>query len=232
MLAVAISTAGMIGPSGPVTQGYAAGIGTALTTYAEQNRGAWPKHAGELLLPRASMLTGGLFVLPDSATTTADAFIGTVSLDAFEGLNETQMRQVVDAAVLALPQDVTAHRVGDYVFTYHGVDSVNALGRLWIVVCSADPDTNAGASSQGVTVVMKSGRVKSIDPADWAVELAKQNGMRAAAGLAPLPDPWTITHANPSRAATAPGTADVPEGDAAEGDADVETGPEEPSPQP
>ncbi|GIK17665.1 MAG: hypothetical protein BroJett003_26290 [Planctomycetota bacterium] len=232
MLALAINMAGTIGPGGAVAQGYAAGIGTAVTSYADQNRGVWPKHAGELLLPGASTLTSGLFVLPDSATTTADAFIGTVSLDAFEGLDETQMRQVVDAAILALPPDVTAHRVGDYVFTYHSVDSANALGRLWIVVCSADPDVNAGASSQGVTVVMKSGRVKYIDPADWATELAKQNGLRAAAGLAPLPNPWTVTHANPSRAATAPGTADAPEGDAAEGDADAETGPEESSPPP
>ena len=98
-----------------------------------------------------------------------------------------------------------AHRVGDFVFTYHGIDLNNADPGLWVIVVHPDPTIARARQLAGpgvgrptrMHVGRADGTMKSFPIQDMTIELAAQNQLRAAAGLGPLPPPETVTHESP-----------------------------------
>jgi len=154
--------------------------------------GAFPAHAAGLLD------TGVLpseFVSGSSVTTTADVPVGSKTLEDAKSLSANQLAALGDEAAGALPQNVVAHRLGDFVFTYHGVDSTNPS--LWTVILWPDPDVNPRPFQ--VFVGLSGGGTRTYYPgANFTTALQGQNQFRAAAGLAPIPDPSTITHSSPA----------------------------------
>ena len=104
----------------------------------------------------------------------------------------------IDAAAGAVPEGTIAHRLGDFVFTYHGIDLDNADPALWIVILSPDPaQARLGNTSPFVTVGLADGTTRQFS-GGFRTHLAAQNELRAKYNLPPLPDPATITHEEPA----------------------------------
>jgi hypothetical protein len=124
---------------------------------------------------------------------------GSSTLMTFE--SGTAYEQGQTLGEVALPAGVVAHRLGDYVFTYHGIDPKTDDAGLWLVIASPDPGAN-GMLLQGEVFAYQAqladGSVLTINAVDWPGALAGQNALRAQAGLAPIPDPQTVTHSAPA----------------------------------
>jgi hypothetical protein len=126
---------------------------------------------------------------------------GGLDLLQFVVLPATDRAEIVEKAAEALPAGVVAHRLGDFVFTYHGIDVPDAAGGLWLVVMTPDPGVGAGGPSAGPVVVgMADGTTRAIARNRIAEALARQNELRISEGLPPLPDPTLITHDAPAKA--------------------------------
>jgi predicted RNA-binding Zn-ribbon protein involved in translation (DUF1610 family) len=172
-----------------------------LLLYATRNGGRGPGHAIEALDdgPIISILFGY-----GSSTPQDKIPIGNTTLDRYVLLPPDQQRQVAQPAAAKLPKGTIAHRLGDYVFTYHGINLMRpADPKLWVVILS--PERAGGtAAPQSVFVSLAGGAADTVAiPADeFGSRLAKQNELRAKYKLPPLPDPNTVTHASP---AVAPG---------------------------
>ncbi len=164
--------------------------------YARAHEGLEPGHAS--LLVTSSNLATANFVMFDSATAEADVPVGETTLDEFAYLGPNRQRMAAEAAAERLPDGVIAHRLGDFVFTYHGLDLNNADPGLWIVVGSPDPEVNVPSGvSTPVTVGLAGGSGQALF-GDFMRKLAAQNALRARFGLPPLPDPATVTHDRPA----------------------------------
>ena len=115
---------------------------------------------------------------------------------------------MASAAVAALPEGTVAHRLGDYVFTYEGMDLNNAVPRLWVVVEIHDPSANAGEPPQTtLRCGQADGTIVNIPTGSFPSYLNTQNMLRRQNRLPPLPDLMTISYAPPpaSGPAEAPG---------------------------
>ena len=121
--------------------------------------------------------------------------VGGVTLSQFQRQGTAAQTATAARAAADLPANVTAHRLGDYVFTYHGVD-LSGDPALWIVVISPDPDLNPGG--QDVICASRDGSVQRVTKEMMPRMLSQQNTIRAQAGLAPLADPSTVTHDQPA----------------------------------
>jgi len=198
-----ISTVG--GPF--VVQG--AAIDAALRSYAFTNNGAGPAHGLELI---------DYAVQPDDFLTASgrpprQVSIAGTDFDTFASSRPSVRRSVVANA--SLPGDVIAHRVGDVVFTYHGiaipsraspgaapppgtpgtmVSGSDADGLwLYVIVC----EQSVAIQSTVVTVSTPDATRIDFPETDLSTRLANQNTLRQQAGLAPLPDPRIVTQATP-----------------------------------
>ncbi|MFB3138510.1 MAG: hypothetical protein ACE10B_04770 [Phycisphaerales bacterium] len=165
--------------------------------YASGHDGQGPGHA--LQLVTSAGLSETDFVTSGSTTGIDDVPAGDADLVAFMLLSPGDQAEVADAAAEALPQGTIAHRLGDFVFTYHGLDLTAADPGLWVVVQSPDPDVN---SVQPPWVVFGVGRadgtVITVGLTQMAMSLQQQNAIRAASGLPPLPNPAMVTHDAPA----------------------------------
>lgn len=181
--------------------GIAAGAGTFYTSNDESvsafrqplrdslSDGAWPAHAGELLLDGSVAIHQ--FTSALSGTAPADCVIDTASLAAWDGLAPSARRGMVDRAARAMPAQTVAHRLGDFVFTYHGVDPVSPPRDLWVVIEAWDPAVG-GQRQRLVFVLTTQGSVRPFPRNTIGPELQAQNALRASHGLAPLPDPFSV----------------------------------------
>ncbi len=165
--------------------------------------GAWPGHASELVADQS--FNAWTFIDSNTATTTDDVPLGgDTSLDDLQSMTDGRRRQAAAAAAAAaLPPGIVAHRVGDFVFTYHGVDMAGDDPGLWLAVMCADPDRAGSAPPGDVVAGSIDGAVIVYRTPEFAAALVAQNQLRAAAGLAPLPDPRTVTHRGPAAAGPA-----------------------------
>jgi hypothetical protein len=103
------------------------------------------------------------------------------------------------AAADAMPANVVAHRLGDYVFTYHGIDSTAADPQLWIVIKSNDPAQNPfNDPNERIAVGLTDGTTTRHSAPRFAAALADQNALRASLGLPPLPIPSQVLHDAPA----------------------------------
>ncbi len=168
----------------------------ALKGYSDSHNGETPVHSLRLL--ESGDLTADEFVSVDSPTMTDDVTIGEKTLEDLQYLPEDQLGAAVQAAADRLPAGVVAHRVGDYVFTYHGINLKGASNRLWLVIESPEP-TQAGAGADRTIRVIGADRISTTYTAlAFDAALEEQNTRRRLRSLPPLPHPDTVTAARPA----------------------------------
>jgi hypothetical protein len=183
---------------------------SGILQHAQVNGGAGPTHALELVT--SANLSTPNFHSMTTATDPTLINIGGTTLDKIDYMPPNRQAAMIQSVANVMPVNVVAHRCGDFVFTYHGIDLNNCDPNLWIVIFSPDPDTNPpgtvivspgaganppGAVQQRVHVGLASGATRGLASA-FAAELAQQNQLRASYNLSPLPDPATVTHDAPA----------------------------------
>ena len=170
----------------------------AVFDHTDDFNGSWPVHG--LALAEQGYMTEWEYLGASTPTDMNDVPVGGgLDLLQFVVLPESDRAEVVEKAAGALPAGVVAHRLGDFVFTYHGIEVQEAAGGLWLVVMTPDPDVG-GPSAGAVVVGMADGTTRAIARNRIAEVLARQNELRINEGLPPLPNPTLITHDAPATA--------------------------------
>lgn len=179
--------------------------------------GEWPDHALRLIelqdansLPATAFSEGSDQVAPGLP----EEFVSAAS-------SPEQAKAFVDQAAAALPADVIGHRVGDWMFIYHGM-APGDRGILWTGVLaprSADPgeesaaaadpaaqagaadvtfrtiDSNFRATDATFRVLDQNGRALDLPLSAWPGLIQAQNVSRAIEGLPPLPTSYDLWRA-------------------------------------
>ncbi|MCK4660646.1 MAG: YIP1 family protein [Phycisphaerae bacterium] len=167
----------------------------AVLNYAEQHAGQGPDHAIQLV--DEDFLAAWDLLVVETDTQQADVPLGQTSLDGFAFLTRVQKDRLVRESIAALPDGIVAHRLGDFVFTYHGMDLATANNTSWVVIMWPDPDVNdPPPAGSGFCVGWANGTVNRISTKVVAEYLASENRLRAGRGLLPHPD--QVTHAKPA----------------------------------
>jgi hypothetical protein len=184
----------------------------SLIQFSVQNNQSGPEHAIELVLVGnlGAWQWGGQatfpFCQPGTKTTPKDIPIGDVTLEDFRAMSTSEKLGAAKTLLEALPDGVIAHRVGDFVFIYHGATLSGSDPQLWIVVMVPDPDVNATPAPQDPVYIGTDGySIKEITFGELAKALQKQNAYRKTLRLDPLPDLTTVTHGRPAVASAASG---------------------------
>lgn len=165
--------------------------GTVSSYRLQQRGGQFPVHGVELMgggaLNAATMVSGGDPAREYGAKVNGHA-LGEYAFDP------ALVREAIDA----LPSGVIAHRVGDFVFTWHGI-TPSTDPNLWIAVM-VPPPSNVGPFGSSTTwwAVEADGDVTEVPLSTRQADLAAQNRMRAGYGLAPLPDLETVLDDQPA----------------------------------
>lgn len=128
---MAISAAALAASTYTIQNQRATSVVSALNTYGNTNSG-YPKHAIELL-SSGSVGIGELSFSTDPLAADNIPIAGT-TLGKFEMAKPDGKDQIAANAVAGLPPSVIAHRLGDYVFTYHGITPSTADAGLWLFV--------------------------------------------------------------------------------------------------
>jgi hypothetical protein len=170
----------------------------AVQRYAGEHGGLGPRHASQLVVD--GYLTPASFAMFGSGTTAAAVPVGSTTLEGLGALPDEEAQASVAEAAEGLPEGTVAHRVGDFVFVYRGVDLSAGNGGLWVVVAAPFVSASTAAASPAVWVGCVDGSVTPITGVALPAALAAQNALRAEAGLPPLPDPTTVRQAQPGSA--------------------------------
>ncbi len=169
-----------------------------LVLEASKRNVRWPNHAIELILDSAGPTPS--FIAYGSRSTAEKIPVADTTLARLMRLSTDEQRKVCQDAVRRLKDDWVAHRVGDFVFTYHGIKPFRPQDpELWVTILSPDPAQNTEpiASSRvyvGVAGITGKSTTRGIPCEQFGDRLAKQNELRAQFNLAPLPDPNTVLH--------------------------------------
>jgi len=185
------------GPQGGIGIG---SLGFALQQHAMNDpNGQGPAHALELTVGQTWLLPDG-FNDWSTNTTPSDVPVAGVDLDQYAQASASQQQAYLQQAAAALPANTVAHRVGDYVFTYHGMDLNNPPDPgLWLIVYHPDPDVNPSPGPNAhCSVYCADGSQQGFTFSQMATMLTLQNALRQQHGLPSLPDPATVTHAQPA----------------------------------
>lgn len=179
-----------------------------LITVAQGSNGKPPEHAILLLenpdassatIYRSRITSENHFVGQTSITMLEDIPVGDITLEDFQWATQSQRQAVVKNVLDSMPDNVIAHRFGDYVFTYHGADFTTADPKLWVVVYLPDPDTNGVLQPyETIEVGLVDLTTHQFTADKLTTHLQGQNKLRAKMGLPPLPDLTMVTHANPA----------------------------------
>lgn len=171
------------------------------------NEGVSPAHALEFI-PAGNFSTyaydgpvGRMFCYEYSGTTMDDVPVADGNLRTFSALGTDEQREIIASLVDDWPDGVIAHRVGDYVFTYHGASLIGHNPEFWVVVMIPDPDVNGVPLPDDTVLIGVDDTGEPMWPItyeDLASELLEQNRYRATIGLAPLPDLLTVTNDSPA----------------------------------
>lgn len=155
----------------------------ALAQHAAANQGQYPIHVlrmvhdGELLPSELQPPVPGQPSRP----------LGL--LDQYQVLPSEQQARLVEAAEAAAQAAGGPYRLGDFIFTYPGVDLANADPKLWVLIYDPPASTGGGPAPPLVAVTVM-GMPVAVQRTQLAADLAAQNALRA--GLPPIPDPSTI----------------------------------------
>lgn len=180
----------------------------------------WPGHALELV--RSNQVVPQWLVDPGSERTIDDVPVGPMSLQGFLLLPPDREASVAAAAAASLPADVAAHRLGDFVFTYHGVNVQQPEDGVWLVVfaplefavdgaaempageqevAAGDPQATMPAAPEPAFIVIDHRRVlKVVKQSEFDAVLAEQNALRGLLGVPQLSHPLDVTEDKPGRA--------------------------------
>lgn len=171
----------------------------ALKLYAGQHGSREPRHALQLL--QAGQLKVSDLLMPSSLTAPRDIPVGHTRLDVFQELTSDGQATVVKEVLADLPARIVAHRLGDVVFTYHGIDLMNGDPGLWVAVQWPDPAVNRTPGPMDiVTAYELNGAIFTGPVSMFQKQLSAQNRLRARYKLPPLPDPSTVRHDKPALA--------------------------------
>ena len=144
---------------------------------------------------------GQAFCQPGTKTTPADIPVGDMTLKDFLAAASSAQFKAAAEVLDGLPANLVAHRLGDFVFTYHGAQLNTMDPQLWTVVMLPDPAVNGPpAAGDPVHIGANDYTVGEITFGELAEALKEQNAYRASIGLPPLPDLTTVTHDNPATA--------------------------------
>lgn len=161
----------------------------------EASTGAFPTHMLQML---ADDTLDEIDFIESPMTQPMNVPIGLKTLNDWPLLTQQEQALLLQDVLDAQPADVIAHRFGDYVFTYHGLDPDADDGDLWIVIASPNPSIrNWTMTPEEVIVMSLDGTVRSLDEMELANEIDLQNVLREAHGLEPLPSPDKVTHDAP-----------------------------------
>jgi len=170
-------------------------VTNVLSSYARQHGGRPPGHACELIAtagtPASAFMHNDQQALPKVPVAGTD-------LQQFSTSPPSSQLALAQAAAGALPAKVVAHRLGDFVFTYHGINFNKADRGLWIVVLA--PEGPQVPQPRQVHIALADGTTTQVRDSRFAQALVNQNALRAAQGLPPLPDPRKVTHSQPAAA--------------------------------
>ncbi len=168
----------------------------ALGGYAQANDGRLPEHAIQLVAD--GHLSTDHFVTFHSLTMTDAVPLAGITLAQFHGQTADRKRETVQSAVDALPEVTVVHRLGDFVFTYHGLDLATADPALWVVIWSPDPAQNPPFQWEDrIPIGLTGGDVIQVGAAKLPEALSTQNTLRVAQDLPPLVNPFAATHTRP-----------------------------------
>lgn len=166
-----------------------------LQTYLDDH-GAYPAFGLQIIDGDRSKLTD--FTMQLSLVDAGDVNIGDVTLEDLMQLPSGRLRERVQAIAEALPSDVIAHRIGDYVFVYHGITKPPQDSALWsMVLIPTDSLRFGGTPVQTIRTVRVDGVVELYDDITFTQALRDQNKRRTANGLPELPDLKSITIFSP-----------------------------------
>ncbi len=189
--------------SWPMASPGAEQIAYVLRDYGFGERGGRPTHAAQFVAIQE--LGVSELIAPDSASTGSSVRIGDMSFNEFSALSGDDRDRVAAAVESSLPARVAAHRIGDVVFTYHGMDSLPSPDPgLWVFIIWLDPEAN-DADSATFTVGTADGSTRSYPSSALSLQLQAQNSLRGVVGLTPLPHPSTVTHGAPATSESTPG---------------------------
>ncbi|MFI4916680.1 MAG: hypothetical protein ACIAS6_09270 [Phycisphaerales bacterium JB060] len=141
-----------------------------------------PTHGAALLGPNSPVM---FTVFGDAQD--YDAPIGPHTAMSLDAMDDTARAAALGAITSAWPADVTAHRIGNIVFTHHGIKPGDDP-RLWVLI--ELPDTSIDPIADAVHL---SGASQLNTRTNAQSVLDQQNRLRLKAGLPPLPDYQTLT---------------------------------------
>jgi len=198
-----ISSAAMTSAGGTTTQmtltpnDQTGPLNAALLKSAKAN-GQWPVTALELV--RDDYAMDHDFITSESDTRLDQIPVGPMrDLGNVNNARPQQRALAFDAAADRLGPKVIAHRVGDFVFTYHGIEPATGDPNLWTTVQVEDPDAVIATTFDTVYVGTRGGNTISFRRSQLPQRVIEQNALRAEHGLPPLPITLDqITHANPA----------------------------------
>ncbi len=174
-------------------------ISDALLAFAATHNARPPTHAIGLALD--GLVVSSDFVSFDSLSTAESVPVDRITLAQFVGLSPERKKAVAEAAVQRVPRGTIGHRLGDFVFTYHGIVFGNADPGLWVVVWSPDPAQNPRPGPRElVSIGLAGGGILQVPLQALPDRLRLQNELRAKYGLGALADPLAVTHAKPMMA--------------------------------
>lgn len=179
---------------------------SGLKAYAHQHERQWPRHVALAVashqLACENVLSVESLTMPDRVP------IAGQTLDRFCAASLPRKQEAAKTAAEALPAATIAHRLGDFVFTYHGIDLATADASLWLVIWSPDPSVNSRVTPDDeIAVGLAGGGVEWINMREGVDALVKQNELRFRLGLPPLTNPFGVRHSKP---AIAPGSPTAP----------------------
>lgn len=140
-----------------------------------------PLHGASLLGPSSPVI---YTVFSDAQN--SDAPIGPHTAMSLDGMDDAARAAALSAITSTWPADVTAHRIGNIVFTHHGIKPGDDP-RLWILI------ELPGPGDPMVDAVHLNGASMFNGQTAGQITIDQQNRLRIAAGLPPLPDYQTLT---------------------------------------
>ncbi|MBX3378068.1 MAG: YIP1 family protein [Phycisphaeraceae bacterium] len=180
-------------------------MASALSSAAASS-GRYPDHAVDLLINGS--LTSGDFSLSSDPLASDSIIVGSTTLGRLSSLTPSAREAMIQKIVASQPGDVVAHRVGDFVFTYHGLTPASGTG-LWLFIAESPrgapnqspSNTTFGMVAQATDtffVCQVDGTLNAVPRAIFGSLLEAQNNLRAMHGLDPIPDLSTITASSPA----------------------------------
>jgi len=183
-------------------------ITSAITSYRSDNTIDGPPHAISLVVDGylssgnelMSMSTNTSWMVMVPGTSTGGSGPTYLSqLGSSMGMTTQQMQGAATQAAATLTSNTIAHRLGDFVYTYHGISPTENDGSLWLVIFYPDPALNAMPGfGENLHMGLVDGSMLTIDASTLTTHLVTQNAARSTAGLPPLPDPSIITTSQPA----------------------------------